>query len=109
MISRIVDCQVKPEKLSEFKTTLNDQFIPQIRRQPGFVDILESVDPATGHFVCNTLWKTPEDVERYDKGLFQEMAGKLVPLLEHEPAVHTLEVETSSAHGIAAGKKAAAA
>ena len=45
MISRIVDCQVRPEKLNEFRQALHDRFIPRIKTQTGFVDIIESIDP----------------------------------------------------------------
>ena len=108
MISRIVDCNVRPEKLSEFRAALNQEFVPRIKAQPGFVDIIESLDPSTGRFVCNTFWKSSEDVKRYDNSLFQEVAGNLMPYMSGEPKVSTLEVETSSVHRIAAGRSAAA-
>ena len=108
MISRIVDCNVNADKLDRFKETLNTDFVPRIKSQPGFVDLVESVDPSTGHFVCMTLWKTTNDVENYNTGLFQEIAGTLGPLMTGAPKVSTLEVENSSAHRIAGGKAAAA-
>lgn len=108
MISRIVDCHVRPEKLSEFRQALNGKFVPRIKTQTGFVDIIESLDPNTGHFVCNTFWKSHDDVKRYDSALFQEVATGLTPYLSGEPRVETLEVETSTVHRIAAGRSAAA-
>ena len=69
MVSRIVDCNVRPENLEQFKATLSERFLPRIKQQPGFVDLVESADE-NGHFVCMTLWRTPADVERYDKELF---------------------------------------
>ena len=108
MISRIVDCNVKTDKLADFRQTLHNKFVPQIRKERGLVDIVESIDTKTGHFMCMTLWKTTEDVNRYDKGLFQEVAQTLTPFLHQPPTVHTMEVETSTAHNIAAGKGAAA-
>jgi hypothetical protein len=108
MISRIVDCNVLPEKLNDFRKTLNDTFVPRIKSQPGFVDIIESLDPNTGHFVCNTFWKTSEDVKRYDSGLFQEVATGLTPYLNGAPHIDTMQVENSTVHRIAAGRTAAA-
>ena len=64
MISRIVDCNVKPDKLNALRQKLNTDYLPRIKQQPGFVDVIESVDAATGHFVCNTFWKTNQDVPR---------------------------------------------
>ncbi len=108
MISRIVDCHVRPEKLNEFRKTLHDTFVPRIKTQTGFVDIIESLDPKSGHFVCNTFWKSRDDVNRYDNNLFQEVATGLTPYLEGEPRVETMEVETSTVHRISAGRGAAA-
>ncbi len=108
MISRIVDCNIKPEKMNEFRRMLNAEILPKITREDGFVDVIESIDTKTGHFVCTTLWETLQDVESYDKGLFQEVAQRLVPLLRDQPQVHTMVVETSTAHAINAGKNMAA-
>ena len=109
MISRIVDCNVKPDKLNALRQKLNTDYLPRIKQQPGFVDVIESVDTATGHFVCNTFWKTNQDVKHYDSTLFQEIATALTPLLTSPPAVSTLQVENSTPHKITAGKSAAAA
>jgi hypothetical protein len=107
MFSRIISCTIQPSKVEEFRTALNSQFLPRIQAQPGFIDNIESLDATTGQFSCLTLWKTASDVERYDSGLFQEIAQGLTPLLEDEPTVQTLPVENSSAHNVRAGKAAA--
>jgi heme-degrading monooxygenase HmoA len=107
MYSRIVSCTIDPSKLSEFKSALNHQFLPRIQAQPGFIENIESLDPATGQFNCVTLWRSEIDVKNYDKGLFQEIAAKLGPLMQGGPSVQTLPVENSSAHQIEAGKAAA--
>ena len=107
MFSRIINCTINPSKVSEFKTALNDQFLPRIQSLPGFVENVESLDPSTGQFCCVTLWNTRRDVENYDDGLFREVADKLGPLMQNAPTVQTLPVENSSAHNIKAGKAAA--
>ena len=108
MFSRIVTCNVPTNKLNDFTTRLSSQHVPRIKNQPGFVDIIESVDPNTGNFVCMTLWRTKQDVDRYDKSLFQEIAEDLTPFLNGQPEVQTLNVENSSAHHIERGKAQAA-
>jgi len=107
MFSRIISCTINPTKVNEFRTALNHQFLPRIQSQPGFIENIESLDPATGQFSCLTLWKTASDVENYDKGLFQQVAAALGPLMQGGPTVQTLPVENSSAHHIKAGKAAA--
>jgi quinol monooxygenase YgiN len=107
MVSRIVSCTIDPGKVNEFKAALNEHFLPRIQAQPGFVENIESLDPTTGQFSCLTLWKSKEDVERYDQGLFREVAESLKPLLHSQPTVQTLPLENSSVHKVRAGKAAA--
>ncbi len=109
MISRVVHCQVKPERVEDFRKTLNEEFLQQIKEQPGFVDVLEGIDTQTGTFVCTTLWENRADVENYEQGLFQEIAEELTPYLSEPPVIETLTVENSSMHQINAGRKKAAA
>ena len=107
MYARIINCSIKPAKVDEFRATLNGEFLPRIQSQPGFVDNIESLDTTSGEFCCVTLWKSAADVERYESGLFQEIAKGITPLLEDTPTVQTLPVENSSAHNVKAGKAAA--
>jgi len=69
----------------EFKNELNNELLPRIQEEKGFVDNLESLDPVTGEFSCTTLWETKADVDSYDNGLFQEIAAKLGPLMQGAP------------------------
>jgi quinol monooxygenase YgiN len=108
MHSRVITCTIKPEKVDEFRNTINNELLPRIQAQPGFLENIESVDPATGKYCCVTLWKSEADVKNYDNGLFQEIAGKLVPMMEGNPIVQTLPVDNASAHNIRAGKAVAA-
>jgi len=106
MYSRIVTCKIDTSRINEFRTALNQEFLPRIQGQPGFIDNLEALDPATGEFSCTTVWHNRSDVESYDNGLFQEVAAKLGPLMTEPPTVKTLPVENSSIHRVAAGKAA---
>jgi len=91
MFSRIISCNINPAKVNEFKNALNNEFLPRIQAQAGFLENIESLD----------------HVDNYHNGLFQEVAAKLVPLMQGNPTVQTLPVENSSAHNIQAGKAAA--
>jgi heme-degrading monooxygenase HmoA len=106
MYSRTVTCTVDPSKVDEFRTALNQTFLPRIQGQEGFVDNIESLDPATGEFNCMTLWKSKADVDAYDRGLFQEIASALGSVMVDGPTVKTLPVENSSVHHVATGKAA---
>jgi hypothetical protein len=98
MIARIITCTVTPSKVSEFRTLLNNTLLPRIQSQPGFVENIEALDPATGQFSCTTLWQSRTDLDNYDNGAFPEIAAKMSPLLSGNPTVQTLPLESSSVH-----------
>ena len=108
MISRIVSCTIKPERINEFRNALKTEVLPNVTREPGFVDLVESFDTTTGDFVCTTLWNTRQDVKNYDKGLFQDVAQLLMPMVDGQPDIKTLTVENSTVHDISSGRSAAA-
>jgi len=107
MIARIVTCTVQPAKVNEFRKLLNDQILPLVQAQPGFVENVEALDPNTGQFSCTTLWNSRSDVEKYDNGVFPEVASKMSPMLQGNPNVRTLPVENSSTHRVRAAAASA--
>ena len=106
MYSRIITCSIDRSRIDEFRTVLNQEFLPRVQRQPGFIENIESLDNGTGEFCCTTLWKSKSDVENYDKTLFQEISARLGPMMIGAPSVRNLPVENSSVHHIATGKAA---
>lgn len=100
---------IKPGRVNEFGNAINNEFLPRIQKQPGFLENIESVDPASGQYCCATLWKSEADVKNYDNGLFQEIDGRLVPLMDGAPAVQTLPVDNASSQNVHAGRVAAPA
>lgn len=109
MFSRVITCTIQRDKVDEFRNAINKEFLQRIQAQPGFLENIESCDPASRKYVCLTLWQSEADIRNYDKGLFQEIAGRLAPLMEGTPDVQTLPVDNASAHNRQAGEMAAAA
>lgn len=107
MLSRIITCAIDPSKVNEFRTALNEEYLPRIQAQPGFVDNIESLDTNTGKYCCVTLWESAADVQNYDNGLFKEIATNLGPMMQDSPNVQTLPVENSSVHHVKTGRAAA--
>lgn len=105
MINRIVQCQLKTDRLDEARQLLTTEVHPLLKRQSGFVDVLESLDPNTGKFVCSSLWSSQADLDRYNEKAFQEIAQRLETLAT-DITVADLPVENSTIHRIARGKAA---
>jgi heme-degrading monooxygenase HmoA len=109
MYSRIINCTIQQGKVDEFRNAINNEFLHRIQAQPGFLENIESCDPSTRKYCCLTLWKSEADVRNYDKGLFQEMAGRLGPLMEAAPDVQTMPVDNASAQKVRSGEMAVVA
>jgi quinol monooxygenase YgiN len=108
MFTRIVECHVKPEKKDEFNNKLRSEVLPILQKQPGFVDLIALAsenDPE--HMVALSFWNSKQDAERYHQEHFKRITEILKPHLRRDPSVETYNVDTSTTHRIAAGKKAA--
>jgi heme-degrading monooxygenase HmoA len=108
MFSRIVQCNLRNNRVNDARQAIANEVIPRLRKQPGFIDVIEALDTNTGHFVCTSLWRTREDADRYGSTEFPQIAQRLQEFIEGQPTVQTMQVETSTAHNIAKGKQAAA-
>ncbi len=87
MFTRVVHCTLKPEKRGEFNTTLQEQILPEIKKQPGFVTLigLESSE-RPNYALAITFWKTQEDADRFYR--------RNAPMVDHlNPLVTKSEVE----------------
>ena len=107
MFTRIVECHVKPGKKQEATTKMNNEILPILQKQPGFVDMIgltHEHDPE--RLVALSFWKSKEDAERYHREHFNRVSELLKTYLTDTPKVETYNVETSTTHRIAAGKAA---
>ncbi len=107
MFVRLLDMNAKTGKGKELARTINDQALPILKNQPGFVDdvVLFSPDnPDRG--VALSFWKSREDAEKYNRETFSKVNELMRPALEGAPQVRTFDVVTSTAHQIIPTKAA---
>jgi quinol monooxygenase YgiN len=103
MFTRIVECYVKREKRQEFSDKIQNQVLPILQSQSGFVDMLNlSSEEEPERMVAISLWQSRADAERYQRDHFSEILETLHPLLRDEPSVELYNVETSTAHRVTA-------
>ena len=107
MFTRIVECRLKPEKKQEAAARMNNEVLPVLQKQPGFVDlIILTHEHEPERMVALSFWKSREDAERYHREHFNRVTEILKPYLTDTPKVETYNVDTSTTHRIAAGKAA---
>ncbi len=107
MFTRIVECNVKPEKRDEFSNKLRNDVLPILQKQPGFVDLIGLVhETDRERIVSVSFWNSKEDAERYHREHYNRILDMLKPMLKKDPKVEHFTVDTSTTHRIAAGKAA---
>jgi len=107
MFTRFVECHVKSDKKDDFTHRLRNDVLPILQKQPGFVDLIGLVsenDPE--RIVSVSFWNSKQDAERYHREHFSRISEMLKPSLKRDPVVDTFNVDTWTAHRIAAGKAA---
>ncbi len=103
MFARVVDLNCKPGKIEELRTRLDQEIIPILKKQQGFVDeLVLNSEQETGHVLAISLWNTKDDAERYQREQYAKIAEILRPGLAGEPRVNTYNVDLSTPHKIAA-------
>ena len=102
MFARMVECSVKPGKLQEFNLIIRNDLILNLRKQPGFIDVINLVaETEPDHAVVLSLWRRKEDAERYHREQFPQVVNRLEHLMKSLPDVRTFHVDVSTVHKVA--------
>ncbi len=102
MFARNVSIRLKPNSVTEFTKTLENEVIPLLRKQKGFQDEITFVVPGGTEAVGVSLWDQKENAEAYDRGTYPQVLNALSKVIEGTPNVQAYEVSNSTFHKIAA-------
>jgi heme-degrading monooxygenase HmoA len=107
MYARLVEITTKSGKARELCNTIEEQVVPILTKQSGFVDetVLAS-DAEPNRVVGLSFWNTREDAERYHREQYPQIHETLKELLDTEPIIRTFDVQSSTTHSITARKAA---
>jgi len=107
MFASVVVCQSKAGRSELVGNKLNNNVLPILQQQVGFVDFLtlaDNTDP--DRLVCISFWTLPEGTEQYDRQHYYSINDTLRPLLESPATLEVFEVNASTARRIALGRAA---
>jgi quinol monooxygenase YgiN len=107
MFARLVECQSKAGRSGQVGNKLENDVLPILQKQLGFVDFLmlsDKKDPE--RLVCISFWTSREDEEQYDRPHYYSINDTLRPLLEFPATLQVFEVNASTARRIALGRAA---
>ena len=102
MFARNVSIRLKPNSVTEFTRTLENEIIPLLRKQKGFQDEIAFVVPGGAEAVGVSFWDQKDNAEAYDRGTYPQVLNALSKVIEGIPNVQAYEVSNSTFHKIAA-------
>jgi heme-degrading monooxygenase HmoA len=100
MIARTVSLHLKPNSVTAFTQTIENNIIPLLRKQQGFQDEIAFVVPGGTEAVSVSLWDDKEHAEAYHRGAYPAVLKALANVVEGAPQLHTYEVSNSTFHKI---------
>jgi len=101
MFARNVALRLKPNTLSEFTQTLDNEVIPMLRKQKGFQDEVTFCNLGGMDVIAISIWDTKENAEAYNTTGYPEVLKSLNKVLDGSPRVRVSDVISSTLHKIA--------
>jgi len=92
MYCRHVTLQMKDNWITEFPRVIENEVLPLLRRQKGFLDEIFLCIPEKKEAVAISLWETKEHAEVYHREFYPEVTKILNKYIEGTPMVKPFEV-----------------
>ncbi len=103
MFARNVSIQLKPNSLSEYNRTFENEILPLLRKQKGFKDEIALSTPGSLEVTAISLWESKASAEAYNSTTYPEVLKKCHKMIDGTPKVHTFETVNSTFHHVAMG------
>jgi hypothetical protein len=101
MFARKVSVRLKAEAAGLFIQKMEDEIIPLLRKQKGFLDEITLISQSGKEIYAYSFWENSDDAETYDRTTFREVTSLLTGLIEGAVRIHTYMVANSTFHKIA--------
>jgi heme-degrading monooxygenase HmoA len=104
MLARKVAARLKPNSLEKFTSLMENNILPWLREQEGFLDLITLALPDGKEVATITFWDYRDDVQAYSSDEYPAALKALQELLDGTPYAKTFEVLTSTFHRVDAGQ-----
>ncbi len=97
MFARMLNYEIKLEKKEEFVKAVQNEVVPILKKQTGFLEILPFFPEKMKDEKVFTisLWNTKADAERYEKEFYPKVLNILKPFLTTPVNVNYYNLETT--------------
>jgi hypothetical protein len=101
MFARNVSIHLKPNTLSDYARTFENDVLPLLRKQNGFKDEITFAGPGGIDVTAISLWENKTDAEAYNTNTYPQVLKTMARFIEGTPKVQTSDVVTSTLHKVA--------
>ena len=98
MFARNVSFHVKPNMLSDYNRTIENEILPLLRKQKGFKEEVTMSNPGTPDAISISLWENKASADAYNTNTYPEVLRTLAKVIDGTPQVHTFEAVNSTFH-----------
>jgi heme-degrading monooxygenase HmoA len=96
MFARHVTVKLNPSTLAEFTRVMDNEILPWLRKQKGFLDTITLAVPGGGEIVSISFWDQEENALVYNSTSYPEALQILKKILAGTPQVRTFDVVSST-------------
>ena len=101
MFARHVAVKLKPGTLAEFTKVMDNEILPWLRKQKGFLDTITLAGPGGKEIVSISFWDQEESAQLYNSVSYPEVLQILKNILAGTPHVRTFDVVSSTLQKVA--------
>jgi heme-degrading monooxygenase HmoA len=102
MFARKVSMRLKAQGAGEFIQKMENEVIPLLRRQKGFLDEITLISQSGKEVYAYSFWESSADAEEYNRTTFTQVSKLLNGVIDGAVRVHTYMVANSTFHKMAA-------
>jgi heme-degrading monooxygenase HmoA len=106
MFARQVTVKLRPDTLAEFIRVMDNEVLPWLRKQKGFLDTITLAVPGGKEIVSISFWDQEENAEVYNSTSYPQALEILKKILAGTPQVRTFDVVSSTLQKIGAANSA---
>jgi hypothetical protein len=98
MFGRNVSIHLKPNTLSDYTRTFENDILPLLRKQNGFKDEITFASAGGADVTAISLWESKADAEAYNTNIYPQVLKTMARFIEGTPKVQTSDVVNSTFH-----------
>src|SRR5208282_5414791 len=102
MYARNISFRLKSNMQSDYTRTFENQILPLLRKQKGFMDDITLSNPGSQDAVSISLWEHKSNADDYNTRVYPEVLKTLAKTIDGTPRVQTFETVISTFHHVAA-------